>query len=335
MLAPPAVVKKYLESNFSRIKENDKEFIVCSPFVKDSEFKCYISKENGKFIDFRGGGERSGDFVRFVSLVKNISEGEAKQIVLEMMLDEGIDVFSFKTSPIKKTRIEKKPLPLPSCVNALLHPVSKKYLYGRGLNDETIDKFDLRYSSYNGYVVLPFYHNDEIVYYTQRNVRKFGMRWNNPINQEQYFSKSDIFFGEQALNGTDMVCLTEGSFDTMMISQWGVPALALNGCTISETQLEFIIKNNFKSIFMALDFDAPGIKATYNIANIIKLKFGIVVYYNHNVDFVKKVIEIGKDWSDLNKELFNEFLNGLQKFHKLSDIESLINNLGAYEKQKG
>lgn len=341
MVVPPIIVKEFLEEHFSPIKENESEYIICSPFTKDTKFKCYICKKEdnaGKWIDFKDGGIRRGDFVKFIALYKNISYQQAKEYIVNKMLERGIVTSYFENLNETKNktfiRLDKDKIPIvppKECIPAEKHFISLNYLVNkRNLTVDTIKKFSLLYNHHIGYIVLPFFRNNKIVYYTQRNVSSIGMRWNNPKSTNEHYSKADVFFGEQTINCNDVVCLVEGSFDAMLIHQWtNIQVLALNGSTISLNQLDILKQFGFKEIILALDFDEPGINATYNIANAIKSKLGINVKYNHDECLLYEIKKMGKkDWGELDKSTFEKYINGLYEHNKLMQVkQSLMQKL--------
>lgn len=340
MFVNEQVIQAYLQSHFSSFKENGNrtEFMLPSPFFGGHGYKLYISKEGGKWIDFRGQGdpEFQGDFDKFVSLVEKIPRTQAKKKLIDLSLSLGINVlFDKNNTGIVYNKINKLPVPFPDSKPAALHPIAISYLARRGVTKELAEKYSLGYNSIAHSIVLPFFHNNEPVYYIERLIGNVAMRWRNAIPpSNMFFGKNDIFFGEQTVESDeDILFLAEGSFDSITITKYGFQSIALNGAVISNEQIEFINLNGIKKIALAFDFDETGIKATHNVARRIQAYTDAVIYFNHTEKLLRIVDEYERDtnkkadWNELSEDVFMTYVSGLEKYTKFSILKSKIGEM--------
>ena len=112
---------------------------------------------------------------------------------------------------------------IPSVDNMLR--VSRRYLNMRGLDDETIQEFDIRFcyqGPYSGRIVVPCYHEGSLVTFVAR----------------------DLF---------DLVVVTEGVFDAISSSKVA-PSVATFGKSLSRRQMSML--NEFKKVIFYWDLDA-------------------------------------------------------------------------------
>ena len=329
------VIEKYLESNFTAIRENGAktEYVIVSPFFSGSGFKLYISKSNGKWIDFRGqgDGDYQGDFDKFVSMYEKTPRDLARSKLLSIGMDLGIDVFDVPDNMVYQT-IAKQPVNIPyGLIPAELNPISFSYLKRRQLNEHTIKHYSLMYNTSNNSILIPFVHNNIFVYYIERKLSG-AFRWVNPVSDDIHYSKKDIFFGEQSVvDPNEIVFICEGCFDAMTIHQWGFQSLSLNGSIITSEQLTFLKINNIKKIALCLDFDNTGLDATYTIAENIISKVQAEVMINHSSSFLEDIKEKKSgdkiDWNELTIDDFYDFISGMYRYDRMSEIMYNLSNI--------
>ncbi len=139
---------------------------------------------------------------------------------------------------------------IPSVDNMLR--VSRRYLNMRGLDDETIQEFDIRFcyqGPYSGRIVVPCYHEGSLVTFVARDL--FGdsdRKYLNPTGNKQ----SDFLFNLDGLTD-DLVVVTEGVFDAISSSKVA-PSVATFGKSLSRRQMSML--NEFKKVIFYWDLDA-------------------------------------------------------------------------------
>jgi len=70
--------------------------------------------------------------------------------------------------------------------------------------------------------------------------------------------KSRVLFGGYRIQPCDFVCITEGSLDTIWLTQNGFPAIALLGATLSQYQADLLLQLPTPELVLCLDNDEAG-----------------------------------------------------------------------------
>ena len=139
---------------------------------------------------------------------------------------------------------------IPSVDNMLR--ASRRYLNMRGLSDETIQDFDIRFcyqGQYSGRIIVPCYYKNSLVTFVARDL--FGnsdRKYLNPTGNKQ----SDFLFNIDSII-EDYVVVTEGVFDAISVSEV-VPSVASFGKSLSKRQISML--NEFKKVIFYWDLDA-------------------------------------------------------------------------------
>jgi hypothetical protein len=143
---------------------------------------------------------------------------------------------------------------------------NSKYVQEKwGVTDTTIDDFKIGYchacptSSYSDSITIPYYWHGNLI-----NLRH---RLSNPNGQGKYRPEmaglpTAIFNADILAEDTDgHIVIVEGEFKTMVLNQYGIPAIGIPGASIfKEKWINLFPKN--KAIFVTLDpgAEAQGIK---------------------------------------------------------------------------
>lgn len=335
MLVNENIIRAYLDANCGSYKENNKEFLLISPFFPhDKAGKLYVSKQEGKWIDFLAAGDKQyqGRFDKLVALMEGISVGQARHKIVNLCIQHGFDIAIDDASDTIHPHIDKLPVEMPgSFIPALDHPVSMNYLKTRGVSRSMVDVYGIMYNRTRNTIVLPYIRESKTVYYVERYIdQSNAQRWRfPPVPDNIYYSKADLFFGEHTVTSVeDIVFITEGPFDSIRIAQFGFQAMAVCGAAISDRQIEFLKMNNFRRVGLALDFDAAGQQATYNIADALRAYTSTTVVFNQSQDLQRKIFELGKkDWGELTEDAFADFMAGLVPYSALSRVSLAIDAL--------
>ena len=130
--------------------------------------------------------------------------------------------------------------------------VAYRYLRHRGLSRTLIGGYELGYvpygKPYGSRVVIPMYHNGEIVYWQARD-------WTE--RREPKYIGPDLdkpLFNFDRAAHTGAICLVEGPFDALRVPQYGV---AMLGKELTDQQAAQIIKAKPNLVLLCLDADAP------------------------------------------------------------------------------
>lgn len=168
--------------------------------------------------------------------------------------------------------------------------MARNYLRGRGFKISTLSMKGFGYCSkgkYAGSIIIPFYYNNKLVYYSARRFVNTGEKFINPTWDEVGIGKSFVLYNWSALFIYQKVYLVESAFNAETI---GDNSTALGGKKISTYQISQIIKSPVSEIIIILDPDAitEAIKLGLSLVNFKKVK-------------VLKMPE-GKDVNDTGKE---------------------------------
>lgn len=166
----------------------------------------------------------------------------------------------------------------------------RNYIKKRGFSIEEASKFGIGYGTrdkYFGYLIIPYTYHGQLRYFNARRVLGVGPRYNNPDKETTGLGKEFIIFNQDALEMYNSVYICEGAINALTL---GNRAIALMGKSISQYQLNLLIKSQVKRFILLLDPDAWK---KYAIPLALKL-----VNYKR-----VKVIQLpeGKDVNDLGK----------------------------------
>jgi twinkle protein len=138
-----------------------------------------------------------------------------------------------------------------------------EYVLGRGINQESIDKFKLGFSENNGkkWLTIPHYQGKNLV----------NMKFRSLPPAEKTFKRipgcKSILFNFDSLNGQEEVFICEGEMDTIALVQVGI-GNAIGATTGSGSfDPEWIDQlKDLKKIYIAYDADEAGQKGARSLA---------------------------------------------------------------------
>jgi 5S rRNA maturation endonuclease (ribonuclease M5) len=134
--------------------------------------------------------------------------------------------------------------------HSLVYPKLYFPFRARGLSQETVDKFKLRFDPVQHRFVIPVYH--DFVY------RGSMYRWlynkNLRYSYSDLFKPDDILFGKDEINPEKLVVVVEGAIDAMSLTQCGIQSVAIiNRATINKKDF-----TGFNNIVYLPDNDTSG-----------------------------------------------------------------------------
>lgn len=136
-----------------------------------------------------------------------------------------------------------------------------RYWLDRGFTQDTIKAFQLGMDMMSDAVTIPL-RNDrgDLLGVIRRFLEEdVDLRYKYPKG----FKRSMNLFGSWLVEhlDTDMVVLTEGAVDAMMLWQAGIPALAIYGSSISPTQVRLLRRLGVGQVVLFFDNDKAGKEA--------------------------------------------------------------------------
>lgn len=234
------------------------------------------------------------------------------------------------------------------------------YLQNRGLSRETIEAFQLGFAGnslemkkfllaqgfdkdflvesglfvgetrdkFFGRVIFPIANSmGNVVAFTGRILRDGEPKYlNSPATK--IFDKSSILYGlhlaKQTISKTGEVFIVEGQMDTIALHQAGVKnAVGISGTALTTEHIK-ILKRFTKIVYLALDADSAGIKATFlSIENLLNSDLEIRVIIIPNGKDPDEFIKSGGNFEDLK----NHSLSAIEYYVKMGEKEYNLNTL--------
>ena len=148
-----------------------------------------------------------------------------------------------------------------------------KAMEGKGIQSHEVHQTLEFLKDRDGYgLVFPFYANTDMITIFGRYLG------NDPEKQSKKYMpfgeyKRDIFFNTQSLNNPDRVLIVEGYMDALLLTHYGIPAVAIGSNTPGEKQLKDLMEDGIHDFIISLDNDPAGTKGKETaIYKIRKLK---------------------------------------------------------------
>ena len=238
--------------------------------------------------------EEHGDFVSFVAKCFDSDYRYAKDWLLENYGDVFLvnSRLELEDIDLSKETDDKKYLDESFLANLQnYHP----YMTKRGLSDEIIEKFELKYDPLDQTIVFPIRdQKGNLVSFTKRsvNTKKFYI--------PKDFKKENIYLLYNILSeGITDIGVCEGQFSALTAWQYGVPSVALMGAGTTEAQMGVLNSIPVKRFRLLYDGDSAGRKGAERFKKLVRKDI-----------FVDDIIlPDGKDVNDLTKEEFDRLLN--------------------------
>ena len=309
---PKNAVENFItsEMKYKRCKEN--EFQICSLYVQDAKYKCYINTEMFVFCDFKAGvsGSCYSLFRDFLNLESN------KEVLIYIMKNYAYNEFLTIENKINEIKTNENII---NDFNEIDKPIyffqkDKIGAYGRRCLKYLLDrKIDASYiknmgyvynkdSKFNKRIILPYFENNEMVYFQARAIDKSNqLRYLNPAG----LSKQNYIFNYDKIDDSTLICV-EGIFDAMSIDPNEQVATSMNGAFFSPKQLEKIFsKARPKTIIYVPDNDKTGEERLND--NIKK----IYTYADYTPEVL--IFDVPDNCKDLNDMLINTGKNVILK----------------------
>jgi DNA primase len=269
----PSHIKSILKSlNVSVVGETGNDFLAYCPFHSNRHSSSFsVSKEFGAWLCFNPACGESGTLIDLVKRITNRNDYEALRFIsvkeaevladfddlLEDTLEEKPDFIEFDSTTIEKLTSEMKQ-----------YEDGRVYMHGRGFTDETLEYFNVGYSSNRSMVTVPVHSPDgTCVGVVGRSVKEKEFK-----NSPGLPRNSTLFNIHRAKRIGATCIIVESSFDAMRVHQAGFPnVVATLGGHISSNNLS-LLNRYFNRIIIMTDNDQAGRALGNNIFNKLRNK---------------------------------------------------------------
>jgi DNA primase len=269
----PSHIKSILKSlNVSVVGETGNDFLAYCPFHSNRHSSSFsVSKEFGAWLCFNPACGESGTLIDLVKRITNRNDYEALRFIsvkeaevladfddlLEDTLEEKPDFIEFDSTTIEKLTSEMKQ-----------YEDGRVYMHGRGFTDETLEYFNVGYSSNRSMVTVPVHSPDgTCVGVVGRSIKEKEFK-----NSPGLPRNSTLFNIHRAKRIGATCIIVESSFDAMRVHQAGFPnVVATLGGHISSNNLS-LLNRYFNRIIIMTDNDQAGRALGNNIFNKLRNK---------------------------------------------------------------
>ena len=229
-------------------KDNGKWLQVCNPWIPDTKYHVGININEGFYNCFKSND--AGGLDKFVSRLENCSLTEARKYLgmegnsTEEILTNRIDYLQAEYK--KKLEEEKKTLhdnedvglALPDhsfIIDPTALSMQKPYnfLLNKVGDPTTIREMRAYYCTsgyWGGFIIIPYYLNNEIVYYVGRNTDKTSKtRYRYPKVDDIGKEKNAYLYNYERLRNNSVIILCEGIFNALVVG-----GMAMGGKDLSD-----------------------------------------------------------------------------------------------------
>jgi DNA primase len=262
-------VENYLDEMGVEYYQTEKRFMVCCPFHDDANPSCGIWSDSGYFKCFACGEE--GNFAEFISEVLEIPIWEARRKIKGQ--DDISDLEDSILKQLKRVESELKYFKWTSFCSTYspILPETRvwEYLEDRGLSNESISRFSVRWGGDTGKfryrAIFPITTlKGKLLSYSGRAV-KAGMipPWrNNRSPHRTLFGISELL-RTVAKPKVPFLIIVEGIVDAVYLQQCGIPAVSNMGVSPMNMDKIRLLRQSTKNVVLSYDGDDAGYKAMH------------------------------------------------------------------------
>lgn len=203
-----------------------------------------------------------------------------------------------------------------------------EYLYDRGLNDDTIEKWNICYDKNDDRIVFPLFDSyNNIVGFNKRLVTKQTKGLNRKYihsADSDIFKKSQYFYGMQFIDRSkDYIILTEGVFDVILPQQYGASnVICALGTTLSDYQINVLAKLK-KEIIVVYDNDDKGIKTMKKVMPLLEA---------NNISARLLILPKGQDLAEITLDIKYDIENFILNNAVTYGYYQIQNNINDFNK---
>lgn len=269
-------------------KGENQQMMYCCPFCEsrrgkpDRSFKLYVSIRKLKFICFKCGAR--GRLKRFVSESNSQVYNNILDIVNNKQEEDEEDNMFY----IPNIKVPKD-------------TVAYKYLINRGINDEMIDYYNIRFGidDLAGRIIVPniVYSSTWTDMYQARSYINQIPKYVNPPDS----NKSHSVFNLHRMEKGGVCNVVEGAITSICA---GKDSCGIYGSSPSDIQVASIISHEFEEINCVLDNDPSGRKGNLKLAQMLSNK---IVNNRTKINIV--TMPPGIDAADIGSVEFHKYVN--------------------------
>jgi 5S rRNA maturation endonuclease (ribonuclease M5) len=292
-------IKDYLTTKFSgkfKLSSNGRELMMNSPVdPTDRKQHFSINLETGLWQDFRKG--EKGNFYFLYSYLEGITYKQAiHQIQIRSLYKQPVQVSTIEAPSSSIQEEIKNFVPIKEDKQPELELEIAAYLYlsDRKILNNKYPFFVATAGRFHGRVIIPFWRNDDLVYFQARSLIGQKPKYLNPGSEFGLKSKNYLFPFDLS---EKYVVICEGPTDAISLQLQGVNATATLGCSISPTQSRMLAGFQGR-IIVGYDNDEAGISGLNRLHQTINCQRVLDVSYC----FPDKQY---KDWNDMHVDNIN------------------------------
>ena len=232
----------------------------------------------------------SGNFANFIAHCFDKPNAWARQWLIKNFGE----AFSETTLDLQRIELEKPKIKVydDSILNQFesYHP----YMTQRGLTDEIIAKFEIKYDSLTKSIVFPVRDlKGNIIYLTKRSIEGKKFYIEKDVDKSIPYLLYNI-----VKDNIKEVVVCEGQFDALKSWTFGKPAIAMIGAGTPKEQMATLNKLDILHYILCYDNDSAGRKGAERFKSMINKRC-----------FVDDIImPKGRDVGDLTKEEFDKLV---------------------------
>lgn len=197
---------------------------------------------------------------------------------------------------------------------SLLARRARKYVESRGFNVKEKALKGWGYCNkgdHLGYIIIPFYVDDKLVYFNGRKYLGSGKKYRNPSVDESGLGKSFIWYNADSLGLYDEVSIVEGAINAETLGDQGIAA---GGKKISNYQISMLLNSKVKKVNILLDPDAllDAARLAFKIVGHKKVRIVTWEYKDKDVNDLgqEKTLKYIKETKWMSYQDIIKFKNG-------------------------
>jgi hypothetical protein len=262
--------------SWQRARWTDTKLIATSPFRYDRTPSFFVNLDGEYAGTWADSGAydsewRSGNFVKLLAFLRNETEDETAEYLLETYAA----TYGFENLALRIPRlvVERKREALD---NGILTGFAEDYTYlkGRGISESVQRQLGVRYDAERQAVVIPWFMPDgklaNIKYRLTRGKAFWYEKGGMPIR--------DLVYGLDLRS--NVAVLTEAEIDAMSWRQIGVTGLATGGVSFTPAKRDLILRSAIEQLYIATDNDKAGRKLRDEVIRSLRGKIELL-----NVEF--------------------------------------------------
>jgi len=219
------------------------QFNIVCPFHDDTHASCSINTDKGKWICFRGCGQ--GKLQYFLQKFLGIDKEGIEKYLVDHTMFYDLGMFDSVAPPIEGQLLE---VDFPHTTGRV-----PSWIFDRAFTKTTLKRWDCGTDNYNNLIIPINDRDSRLVGWVTRQFER-----NPKYLYSKGLKKSQVLFGEDKIKEAPFICITEGALDTMWLDQNGYSSVAILGASISNIQVESLIKLPTEELVLCLDNDEAG-----------------------------------------------------------------------------